>query len=357
MIITSGEVKILQTDTLLLPFLHEMDEAGAERQLAELISKHADPIIKEIIRFKLRVSLKPGSHDRFSQDAEDTYAEALVQVIEELREFKARQNRSINNFRSYVATITYHSCYEYLRRKYPRRSHLKDRLRYLFNHHQSFAIWENNQGGMLCGFAVWKNEKKAAIQASRLQQLFGGRQSFLQVKPGGENVDLAALMAEIFDKTGGPVELEYLVNLATDLLGIKDEADLKETGEDEEKFGETLADPRPGVDTEMDRRIYLQQLWQEICELPIRQRAALLLNLKDEQGRGIIVLFNLLGIASMEKIATALDIVFDQFVDLWNKLPIDDEAIAGRLGITRQQVINLRKSARERLARRMKQYS
>jgi hypothetical protein len=37
---------------------------------------------------------------------------------------------------------------------------------------------------------------------------------------------------------------------------------------------------------------------------------------------------------------------------LWDRLPVDDQTIAKRLGLTRQQVINLRKSARARLARR-----
>jgi hypothetical protein len=39
--------------------------------------------------------------------------------------------------------------------------------------------------------------------------------------------------------------------------------------------------------------------------------------------------------------------------ELWDELPLDDLKIAARLGMTRQQVINLRKSARARLARRM----
>jgi hypothetical protein len=38
---------------------------------------------------------------------------------------------------------------------------------------------------------------------------------------------------------------------------------------------------------------------------------------------------------------------------LWKELPLDDLTIAGRLGATRQQVINLRKSARARLVRRL----
>jgi hypothetical protein len=42
------------------------------------------------------------------------------------------------------------------------------------------------------------------------------------------------------------------------------------------------------------------------------------------------------------------------FAGLWSRLPLDDASIAELLNITRQQVINLRKCARERLARRMK---
>jgi hypothetical protein len=39
---------------------------------------------------------------------------------------------------------------------------------------------------------------------------------------------------------------------------------------------------------------------------------------------------------------------------LLTRLPLDDLTIAARLGLTRQQVINLRKSARLRLARRLR---
>jgi hypothetical protein len=39
---------------------------------------------------------------------------------------------------------------------------------------------------------------------------------------------------------------------------------------------------------------------------------------------------------------------------IWNDLPLEDIRIAELLQLTRQQVINARKSARERLARRLK---
>jgi hypothetical protein len=38
-------------------------------------------------------------------------------------------------------------------------------------------------------------------------------------------------------------------------------------------------------------------------------------------------------------------------MEIWFQLPLNDKVIAGRLFVTRQQVINLRKAGRRRLAR------
>ena len=58
------------------------------------------------------------------------------------------------------------------------------------------------------------------------------------------------------------------------------------------------------------------------------------------------------GVASIRRIADALELDHAGFAELWPTLPLDDRDIAERLGLDRQQVINLRKSARARLARR-----
>ena len=59
------------------------------------------------------------------------------------------------------------------------------------------------------------------------------------------------------------------------------------------------------------------------------------------------------GIATFEQIAQILEIPAAQFEQLWTDLPLDDLHIAAYLVATRQQVINLRKTARERLLKRM----
>ena len=97
-----------------------------------------------------------------------------------------------------------------------------------------------------------------------------------------------------------------------------------------------------------------ERLWKEIRELPPRQAAALLLNLRDGQGRNAAILLPLTGIATLREMAAAVELPPEKLAALWGRLPLEDTALAGLLGVTRQQVINLRKSARERLARRMR---
>ena len=104
----------------------------------------------------------------------------------------------------------------------------------------------------------------------------------------------------------------------------------------------------------LTHRERLERLWGEIRELPPRQRAALLLNLRDDEGRGMIELWPQTGIASLAELARALDLTEAALRELWPTLPRDDQWIAARLGVTRRQVINLRKCARGRLARRLR---
>jgi RNA polymerase sigma factor (sigma-70 family) len=115
-----------------------------------------------------------------------------------------------------------------------------------------------------------------------------------------------------------------------------------------------LRDTRAGAADEAVLRAKLRALWREIRELPARQAVALLLSLRDEKGREVVSLFPLTGTATLREIAAAIALPAERFAGLWSRLPLDDLSIAELLGATRQQVINLRKSARERLARRLR---
>ncbi len=48
-------VVVIDGDTLLRPFLDAADEVTAETLLAQVISEHGAPVIKSVIKSKLRV--------------------------------------------------------------------------------------------------------------------------------------------------------------------------------------------------------------------------------------------------------------------------------------------------------------
>ena len=120
---------------------------------------------------------------------------------------------------------------------------------------------------------------------------------------------------------------------------------------------EAEASPAPGVDSDtplirLERREDLASLWNEIVLLPLPQRIALLLNLRGGGSGSAIALLVLLGVTTFDALAAALAMTGEELAAIWSALPMDDLTIAERLGVSRQQVINLRQSARKRLGRR-----
>ena len=349
-----------EPDALLLPFLKAQDEAESQGLLADIVRTEAEPLIRGIIGRKLHVSLNGARASRAAQEAEDVRSEILLQLISRLSALKTDTTvNAIANFRNYVAVTAHNACHELLRQKYPERWRLKNRLRYLLTHHEGLVLWEGEQGEWLCGFQAWQGKGKQDRSTGRINELRGERDAPARLGLGGRDLRLinpAELIVAIFKSVGGPLELDDLVNTVADLQGIKNVAVESGPGDDEETDDpyEGLPDTSSNFADELEQRRYVERLWQEICELPARQRAALLLNLRDDKGGDVIALFPMLGVASIRQIAKALELPAEDFAALWHDLPLDDATIAERLGLTRQQVINLRKSARERLARRMK---
>ena len=111
---------------------------------------------------------------------------------------------------------------------------------------------------------------------------------------------------------------------------------------------------RPAAHDDLESRETLRQLWSEIGALPLRQRLALLLSARDRSGDSVTQFLVMTGVASIRQIGAALDMEAERFGALWHELPLADDRIASMLNSTRQQVINLRRSARDRLVRRLK---
>jgi len=349
-----------QIDQILLPFVQATDEAVSQHLLEQLVVDHAEPVIRNIVRHKLRVSAGFSSDSRSGEDAEEMRSEVMLQLLSRLGELKENPNeRYINNFQGYVAAITYSAWHEHLRRKHPERHQLKNKLRYLLLHRDTFAVWEGEDRQLLCGLSGWANQKKTPSATRRIKELTAGPEAGERAGLSANDIqrwDLASLVAAVFRYLGSCVELDDLVNLLAEWTGVSDQVSQAFDDEETEDPLERVADPHELIDSELQRRTYLRRLWSEIRELKPHQRTALLLNLRDADGGDVVSVLPLSGIATFGEIANALSITADQLAGLWNDLPLDDISIANRLSITRQQVVNLRKSARERLARRMRTF-
>jgi RNA polymerase sigma factor (sigma-70 family) len=346
-----------EADLRLEAFLDEADEGRCIQLLEELICRHARPVIKRVITSKLNI--KPGHWDSVEgQDQEDISEEVIVQLIYRLTIMRRTGASSFDSFESYVATAAFNACSSYLRRKYPARSRLRDRLRYILSHHERLAIWQPEKREWLCGFASWSKQRRSQRSSDRLRRLRADPHSinyFSDSVPQGR--DILRLVKAVFDFVGAPIALDDLVDVVGDILGANDKT---VSGEPDDLLDAAIDEIGPDTESLFAERIYkqayLKQVWKEICELPPEQRAAMLLNLKERDGSDITLIFVSSGVATISQMAEALDMSIEEFLDLWKRLPLSDEEIAIRLGTRVQRVASLRQSARRRLSRRMDMY-
>ena len=343
---------VAKIDTLLEPLLLEVDDEQADEFLLRLITLHAEPVIKGIIRHKLHLNSYRADA---RAETDDIYQEALVQLLAELNQLRKRPDEHpITDVRGMAAVIAHRTCSRWMRRQFPERHSLKNRLQYLLTHQRGLALWQDEDRKLVAGFAAWQGQKKTVTE-EQLGQLSddAGLLTNIRSLKGGRQQGLGDVLAAIFNRLGGPVEFDELVSALAALLQVRDQP-IESIDDNDGAIAVRAAASEPDPAWQVEKRIFLQRLWEELQQLPLNQRAALLLNLKDAEGRGCIALFPATGVATLRQLADALGMSADSFAELWNVLPLEDSKIAGLLGLTRQQVINARKSGRERLTRRLK---
>jgi DNA-directed RNA polymerase specialized sigma24 family protein len=260
------------------------------------------------------------------ENIEDLTSEAMLLLTRKLREHGDAASELIQNFRAYAVTVASNVCHSYLRRRYPAWTRLKNQIRYVATHDPQLEL--RAQNGV--SFCVLKQDVLRVAPDADLRQL-----------------PLPDLVKATIQQAGRLLELNELVRAIAEIQGIHD-------GGPAAAKTDVLHDPGDARAAAGPEEIsFLRKVWEQVQQLPMRQRIALLLNLRDGQGHGMLPLFPITGTASMDQIAAVIGIGADELAALWNRLPVEDSQIARRLGITRQQVINLRKAARARLSRRL----
>jgi hypothetical protein len=310
-------------DPFLAPLILAETEDERGEALERVILDHARPLVDLVL-------MRHTDATFVGEEPEDIASTVVVRLVMRLRATATDESKAIASLADFTAALTFNAVYDAVRRRFPRRTRLKNRVRYVLLHDPRFRTERT-----ACALARWP-------PAAGLQP------------PAPNVVDarfpqdrLGDAMAAILVASGGPVAVDDLVSELAEAWGIADAV---------------AADPRAidavgaaddSLATRVESRQYLAALWREVAELRPQQRAALLLNLRDADQRNALALFVRVGIASIDAIASATGLTVEQLAAIWSELPLDDLRIAAHLGVTRQQVINLRKSARARLARRM----
>ena len=347
MVVTASQI-----DPSLLPFLDASNAPEEAAALARLNAEQIEPTIRRGLGYKLGFHHSHGYQNHQRPDFEELYNDIQLRLLKRLRALKQDPaGNQILNLRGYVATVTRNTCDEYLRQRYPLRRSLKDKIRRHLLNHAAFALWEDNEHNWLAGLSDRQElDHKLKEEHGELQERLKTEWQSVDV----QRLELDDLLTTIFRVARGPIELDELTELIAGLWGVEDHP-----AESLDAVTNTGLDEQPGdinPATIIERRQSLQLLWREICQLPRRQRVALLLNLRNPNGINVITLLPATGVATFEEIAHTLEIPTHEFEQLWARLPLDDLYLADYLGATRQQVINLRKTARERLLKRMKAY-
>ena len=207
------------------------------------------------------------------------------------------------------------------------------------------ALWHDPHANWVAGLAAWKTQtNRVALGRVDLSD-HKLDEPIRRLLIGGRLEEVANALIAVFKNLNRPVQFDQLVSSLAALS--PSEAPVENV---ERRLAATEADPA----WRAEKRIFLERLWKEVRRLPRHQRVALLLNLRDAEATDCIMLFPSSGIASIRELGDVLEIPPETFARLWNETPLEDVRIAELLQLTPQQVINARKSARERLTRQLK---
>ena len=314
------ERELDRADPALIPLLDARRARERSEEIERLLAQ-AMPMISRIIQ--------QYSASESTLDPEEIAAVVSFRLFRRLDAMASAQQPVIQSLDDYVTRLTCNTIHDHLRSAFPERARLKNTLRHLISNDAELALWATSVG-TVAGLAEWRGRTDALDEGD----LDAMRSAVADV----DARDLRRALLQLFERLNQPARFDATVTLF----------------DDEQPSAASIDPPiEIGTTQDYDQQDLLRALWQEVQQLPPLQRHALLLNLREPEGMDAIALLIMTGVTTAADLAATLDLTERELAELWLELPLSDNAIAIRLGIDRQKVINLRKSARERLARRL----
>ena len=154
----------------------------------------------------------------------------------------------------------------------------------------------------------------------------------------------------VLEHSGGPVYLDDLVRVLLSLLQLREQpiASLDDT---DAGWAEHLEDTSQLIDSHREEAEILRRLWDEVRQLPPKQRETFCLSFADRNGEDLFTLLLYNGDVTLAEIARGLERSSEDLQKLWARMPFDAIELAELLGATRANVNKWRFRAVEKLSR------
>jgi len=335
-------------DETLLPYLDSVNEAGEREHLDHLLNTIARPIVLQTFQRNFQRRQIKDAYGTGPLDIQDAISEVLVKLLQRLRTFKADPSgQAITNFRGLVTTTAYRSLTDQLRGHHRHRASQDKKVRRFFAADRNLALWKDNEGTMLCGYACWRKSRVSEESPTAdLLLLADG------LRADGQERDTGALILLLLEKIGRPVKFNDLISAVTWERLESETVAIETMLTDDTRLVSSALEPHLALEA----KSLAEGLFQEIGSLEPAQRQALLLNMKDSHGYSI-EWFLFANIATEEQLAELLEIPVEGFMKLMHALPMTDKEIGRRIGIEAMKVANMRKAVRDRLERFRRSFS
>ena len=316
--------------------------------IAGQLEQLSEAVIKPVIRRKLHASLDPADTSARNLDALELVSAVQILLLAESDRSPGHES-TILDLDSFAARVTANACYQYFRAKFPVRTQVENKIRYLIKHEPRYALWRGRDGRWVAGFSeLQDNRSPGALD------LAGAADHPLTSSGLSERELWIAIVDSAVKLGNGAVTLAQLISFAMVARNLHEAWEVV-SADPEVDVLDGIPDPRVRADHSLEIRSRLRHLWRSMIRLSVADRTVLLLNLKDAAGDSLLPVFVLSGVARVNEIARSLDQSPEQLAEVWNSLPWDDNTIARHTQQTRQQVINGRYAARRRLAAIMNQ--
>jgi hypothetical protein len=207
----AGGTKVAN-DPGLRVFLEASRDDEALRALDDLLNGEAGTMVRDTVTRQLARSRWMANH------IDDVLEEVRAKLSQQLWSLRSGAGEPIEDFRAYCAVASERTCYAFLRRQFPERTRLRNRLRYAATRHPSMALETDSHG-------VWRCRStgiRLAAEPGSTRALIDAPVKYAADHGIDREAPFPALVATLLDGCDEPIEFDRLVDAVATLLGVPD---------------------------------------------------------------------------------------------------------------------------------------